>query len=626
MSFLELWKQDPEPVTSRLKSLTGVLDPISDRTCFSTTIGKTNLPRISLSRSSDSTSSWAVPLVCYCQGGLRVSKSLEKLSWTNVLPAFDLQRRSSFEQADCAACCLLPDLKMSAIVKAWRSYTPMERRNIALYIGGIMCYKMGLEFFNGSITALATDRFNEENTFTKLGAAQGLNQAAQCVGAILIAPMIKRWPTRTVLSGAIVFFAFMTVILLIVDAATGGEMKLNTPDKKVDYGDWDPDAIFVIWTLAGIAYGMVELIRRVIPCDIVGGEVNKLRRMDATVHVFYEVAGTAGAFASSSAIQRFGNNYSFFLTPIFFTFAGGIWITLSRGTTGPKNEAKLGEIEKKRFGPMNYVYQLWSGVVGFVQSVWVGFLIVFGHRSFIWLFPGYALALYLHRFLESSLAPAYARRVLGTSAWSQIIVGGSNFGELLGALAVFFLSDIVTTPIPWLRFDALALNIVWVLPYFSTIATQNVGWAWRAAGCFIPISMGWAAGDVSLAAYIQASLSEGSYSEQFPDVSPLGAVMAFLYSTYIVLNAINSSVLGRVIDRDWTQHRSIESSLRRVGGIQFSICSGIILLATLVPRGALALNPKRLEKSKSGLEQKEEEDLKKGASASSADSIEKEVV
>lgn len=58
--------------------------------------------------------------------------------------------------------------------------------------------------------------------------------------------------------------------------------------------------------------------------------------MDATVHIFNgsfrpnlpscptnvarstELAGTAGAFASSSAISRFGNNYSFFLTPIFF--------------------------------------------------------------------------------------------------------------------------------------------------------------------------------------------------------------------------------------------------------------------------------------------------------------------
>ena len=63
----------------------------------------------------------------------------------------------------------------------------------------------------------------------------------------------------------------------------------------------------------------------------------------------------------------------------------------------------------------------------------------------------------MHRFLENGLAPAFAKRVLGVSAWSQIIVGGSNFGELLGALSVLVLSDIVTTPLPWLRLDALAV-------------------------------------------------------------------------------------------------------------------------------------------------------------------------
>jgi hypothetical protein len=35
---------------------------------------------------------------------------------------------------------------------------------------------------------------------------------------------------------------------------------------------------------SGIAYGMVELIRRVIPRDIVGGHIGKLKRMDAVVH------------------------------------------------------------------------------------------------------------------------------------------------------------------------------------------------------------------------------------------------------------------------------------------------------------------------------------------------------
>lgn len=116
-----------------------------------------------------------------------------------------------------------------------------------------------------------------------------------------------------------------------------------------------------------------------------------------------------------------------------------------------------------------HLYAVYLGAIGFFKSVWVGGKLNFGNRGFIWLFPAYSLALYHHRFLESSLAPAYARRVLGTSAGSQIIVGGSNFGKLFGALTVFLLSNRVPTPLPWLRVDALALNIVWVLPAFSKI-------------------------------------------------------------------------------------------------------------------------------------------------------------
>lgn len=116
----------------------------------------------------------------------------------------------------------------------------------------------------------------------------------------------------------------MTILLLIIDAATGGRIKPAGATRPV-YGDWDPNLIFVVWTFAGVGYGMVELIRRVIPADICGANVNKLRRMDASVHVLYEVAGTSGAFASSAAISRFGNNYSFLFSPIFFTFAAIFW-------------------------------------------------------------------------------------------------------------------------------------------------------------------------------------------------------------------------------------------------------------------------------------------------------------
>ena len=102
--------------------------------------------------------------------------------------------------------------------------------------------------------------------------------------------------------------------------------------------------------------------------------------------------------------------------------------------------------------------------------------------------------------------------------------GSKMLSQLLGAVAVFVLSDLVTTPLPWLRLDALTvmdlrslsssiadgrviqLNIVWAFPTFTLIATQEVKWAWKIAATMFPISLAWAAGDASLAAYIQAAL------------------------------------------------------------------------------------------------------------------------
>jgi len=68
----------------------------------------------------------------------------------------------------------------------WTFYKPKERRNIAVYIIGVVFYRFGLEIFNGSIITLAVDRISPEHTFEKLGALTGINQAMQFVGAILI--------------------------------------------------------------------------------------------------------------------------------------------------------------------------------------------------------------------------------------------------------------------------------------------------------------------------------------------------------------------------------------------------------------------------------------------------------
>lgn len=80
-----------------------------------------------------------------------------------------------------------------------QAFTPQERRNIAIYIAGIMAYKFGLEAFNGSVLSLAANRYDYEamrdnkpsQTFERLGLLTGLNQAFQCVGSILIGPLVR---------------------------------------------------------------------------------------------------------------------------------------------------------------------------------------------------------------------------------------------------------------------------------------------------------------------------------------------------------------------------------------------------------------------------------------------------
>lgn len=354
-----------------------------------------------------------------------------------------------------------------------------------------MLYKFGLEAFNGSIIALATNRYDSDadrakvprKTFERLGLLQGLNQACQCVGSILIAPLIKSYPTKKVLSAAILVFGVFTAILLVVDAGSGGKLKPGNLSKNSKnfsyYGKYNTDGIIPIFCVTGVAYGMVELIRRVIPRDIVGGDIQKLRRMDAVVHIFYEIAGTSASFCTALAlIPKFGNNFSFLITPILFTFAAITWFMISN----------LDFKSTKPHGLENqpsYLRALSLGFILFFESVWTGAKIIFSARKFCWLLPGYAIALYAHRYLENGIAPAIAQRYLTNSAWSQIMVGGSNFGELLGALFVFLFTNFITTPIPWLRLDALMLLIVWYIPYW-TPPKNDVKQAWKVAGTFMP--------------------------------------------------------------------------------------------------------------------------------------------
>jgi hypothetical protein len=51
--------------------------------------------------------------------------------------------------------------------------------------------------------------------------------------------------------------------------------------------------------------------------------------------------------------------------------------------------------------------------------------------------------------------------------------------------------------------------------------------------------------------------------------------MAFLYSSYIIINAVLSSVLGKVIDKDFSEHNNIIYSLQDGRRVRF--CSPLLL-------------------------------------------------
>ena len=430
-------------------------------------------------------------------------------------------------------------------------------------------------------------------TFEKVGLIVGLNQACQCIGSILIAPLIKRWPTKTVLSVSIFLFALFTALLMIIDGSTGGKIKPSNFQAMYEhdysyYGNYSTNIIIPIYCITGIAYGMVELIRRIIPRDIVGSDEEKLQRMDAFVHVFYEIAGVSGALITGLIlIPRLGNNYAFIITPILFSLAAVVWFfinSLGTKTDIPDDEIPGGSQNVKT----NYLKALFKGFYLFLESVYLGGKIIFTNRKYFWLFPCYSLTLYVHRYIENGIAPQIAKRYLQNSAWSQIIVGGSNFGELLGALSVFFLTKKIRSPIVWLRLDCLLLFIVWYIPFYnpSSITIKN---AWIIAITFIPFGFGGAGDDVSLNAHIQSSLSKPELKNK--DVSTLGSVMAFLYSSYIILYAILNPLLGKYIDSVYNTNQTIRPAMIYTVGVQVTIISVIVTASTFIPKGSFKINP-----------------------------------
>ncbi|KAF8249511.1 hypothetical protein K440DRAFT_660007 [Wilcoxina mikolae CBS 423.85] len=444
----------------------------------------------------------------------------------------------------------------------------------------MMLYKIGFESFVGSITNMALELWGGDERYGKLGTLHGLNLLFQCIGGILSAQVLRRLSGRQVLVFAVTTFAMVPSVLMILDKCSGGSMKKANVDDE-NHGGWNTNALFPLYCISGVCYGMIELLKRIIPREIVGGDVDKLRQIDSLVHIFYESAGTGAALFSSYLLLRLGSNYGMIMAPLCFIPAAILWWNI--GSLGFERDPELDNT--------SFLQSIKNASLDFGRSIWLGGKIIFSQRKFAWLPIGYSLALYAHRYLENGLVPVLAQGYFRQPAFAQILVGGSNFGELLGALLVLLTGNLLPTPIPWLRVDALLLCLVWILPFYKPDLEGNVvagsGMAWKFACIFIPISLGWAAGDVSMVAYIQSSVPPDNVHDR---ISSLAAVMSFLYSIYIVIFAVMTPALGKYADDSNTD--GAQKTIFNLGGVQFSIIAVLLLVSTLLPDGSWRFNPR----------------------------------
>ena len=309
--------------------------------------------------------------------------------------------------------------------------------------------------------------------------------------------------------------------------------------------------------------------------------------MNVLLHIFYKVSGMSSAFYTALIlISRLGNNYFFMVTSIFFGLAAAAWHCLNNHGF----EAQKHDVLSKPI----YIKVVVGAFYIFVKSVWTGLKITFSSCRFIWFLPGYVLASYAHQYLKNAIAPVIARHYLGNSVWAQIIVGSSNFGELIETLFMFLFINLML--LSWLCLHFIMLLMMWYLPFWHS-PSGNVTYVWIVLALFAPISLSWAVDDVSLAAYIQAMLATRNVSSlETGNVSSLGAVMSFLYLTYIVIYAVASPTLGHYINKAYAQtgrelDGHIQSIIQNIAGMQFSVLFLVIFISTFILSSIFALNP-----------------------------------
>lgn len=169
------------------------------------------------------------------------------------------------------------------------TFTPRQRRDLVFYIAGNSLLKFAMEPWIGCIFTFGAGKQEVENgdqaASDHMNLFMGLGLGMRCLGTLLAAPLIKRFCMKTVLFLATLAFGLLTTTLLVADGATGGRFQsmLEGAHGPPVYGTFSADFVTAVFCLCCFCSGVMDLVRALIPAEIVEGEVDKLRKMDPLV-------------------------------------------------------------------------------------------------------------------------------------------------------------------------------------------------------------------------------------------------------------------------------------------------------------------------------------------------------
>lgn len=288
-----------------------------------------------------------------------------------------------------------------------------------LYLLGVLFWKFSLETMSTCISGIVLNRLghlpNSKSTSEYSGitwtAIQSLNMLMQAIGALLVGPLFKRFRPCNVLGISTAVWGLIILIIPTMELASNGifpqELKRGSSNPTY-WGTWDPHLLYLVYPLAGLFMGIVEVVRQIMPAYIMGSDLHKLEKMDSMIKMVNELVGAVGSVSAVYWISYSGWGYGLLIIPVGFSIAAFLWLKLE-----PSDQQLQKELELKRSPTggserFNISHIIYSSF----YTISYGAKIVLYERNLIWLIPSFALPMVCYKYVEGTLYPFYAKHVL----------------------------------------------------------------------------------------------------------------------------------------------------------------------------------------------------------------------